>query len=365
MRSMTLVVVLSLAGPGCRDPGVHADPYACSQPAASAGPIALEWPRALQVVQHEGGYGDIRVRGRIVAAGPDAVQARYRNGPWVRIAADPQTGLFDGTLSRQPTGWGGLDVALAANPAVRTTVTPVGVGNVVVLAGQSNMVMWLATRHVTLRGATVLGMRRDPGDPQAIEWANDPLHDCMHTTGSIWPVFGDRLIQGSGGMPVMFVAAALGAAGLVTPPVWAPDGNLFDGMLDQVRVATAERMCAAALLWLQGETDARYGVTREAYRDALVSLADAFEAAMSCEVPIVAGSIGDVEATGWLEHEAADAIRQGTFDAIDASPHLFDGPWTQDLPLTGLHFTDAAADPLLDRWCAAVAAAPTGLACAD
>ena len=135
------LVVLSLTLPACRKPGAPPDPFSCSRPAASTGPIAVEWPRALQVVQHEGGHGDIRVRGRIVEAGPSAVLARYRGGPWVPIAADPETGVFDGTLSRQPAGWGGLDVALAEDPEVRTTVTPVGVGNVVVLAGQSNMVM--------------------------------------------------------------------------------------------------------------------------------------------------------------------------------------------------------------------------------
>ena len=334
-------------------------PYACSKPFEKTGPIALDWPRARAVYQQRGGTGDIRVAGQVVDIAPGAVLARYRNGPWRRIDVDPVTGAFDADLVAQPIGWGAVEVALERDPAVHATVTPVGVGNVIVLAGQSNMVMTLSTPIFTRRGVTVLGRRRNPADPQAILFAGDPMHDCTDTTGSIWPYFGDRVIAATGA-PVMFVATAVGGTGLVSTGEWLPGGVRFQAMLDQIRTATAERMCAAALLWLQGESDAIVGVSRESYRDGLLAFAAALEGAMQCELPIVAGSIGNIEAATGVD---ANAIRSGTFDAIDASPDLFAGPWTQDLPMDYVHFTDDAAQPLLDRWCASVDAAPIGLAC--
>lgn len=357
------VAALLLVGASCGDRQLRSDPVGCSPHYVPAGPIELEWPRRMQVVQHEDGLGEIRVRGRLVGVEPGALLLRYRGGAWLRVDADAATGAFEAALPGQPIGWGALEVELERDPNVSTRVAPVGVGNVVALAGQSNMVMRLATRSFTRRGATVLGTRRHPLDPHAIEWADDPIHDCADSTGSIWPTFADRLIRG-GGAPVMLVAAAVGGTGLVASGEWLPGGRRFLALLEQLRVATAGRMCVSALLWLQGEYDALVGVSREDYRDGLVALADAIAAATSCEVPIVAGRIGRIEAEPYVAPAAAEAIRAGTLDAIDASPHLHPGPATDDLPIAQLHFTDAAAGALLERWCAAVAAAPTGLVCA-
>ena len=349
---------------GCLSGDPRANPTGCSAPFDTTGPIALEWPRSLMVVQQAGGRGAIRVRGQLVDVRSDAVLARYRGGAWLRIEVDPVSGAFDALLPEASSGWGAVDVVLESDPGIGTTVSPVGVGNVVILAGQSNMVMRLTTRSFTLRGATVLGRRRNPADPQAIQWAADPMHDCRDETGSIWPALGDRLIRGTGGIPVMFVATSVGGTGLAATGQWLPSGDRFASMIDEIRTATAGQMCAAALLWLQGETDARYAVPREAYRDALVSFATGVEDAMACPVPVVAGVIGRIEESLLVDPAAAEAIREGTVDAIDASPDVWTGPWTYDLPIDGLHFTDAAAGPLLDRWCDAIAAAPTGLRCA-
>jgi hypothetical protein len=307
--------------------------------------------------------GEVRVRGHVADVAPGAVLVRYRGGAWTRVDVDPATGAFEAALPGQPIGWGAFEIALERDPSVAAVITPVGVGNVVALAGQSNMVMHLGALAVTRRGATVLGARRDPLDPQAIAWADDPIHDCVDRDGSIWPLFADRLIRGTGA-PVMLVAAALGGTGLVATGEWMPDGARFRALLDQLATATAGRMCVAALLWQQGETDVLAGVSRESYRDGLVAMADAFAAAAACDVPIVAGEIGDLEGDRGLEPARVGAIREGTLDAIHASPFLFAGPATRDLPIAHLHFTDAAGPALLDRWCAAVAAAPTGLACA-
>jgi hypothetical protein len=313
------------------------------------------------VFQQHGGRGDVRVRGTLIGVAPGAVLARFGTSAWQRIDSDA-TGLFDGVVPAVPTGWNFVEVRLERDPSIRAVVVPVGVGNVVVLAGQSNMVMLLTQRSYTRLGVTALGQRRDPADPQAFAWAVDPIHDCAQTTwGSIWPTFGDRVVQGTGA-PLMLVATAVPTTGLTTGQ-WLPGGEQFEAMRAQLDVATAGQMCASALLWLQGELDAQLDVSREAYRDALIAFGQAVEDATSCTVPVVAASIGDVSVGTTIPEEGADAVRDGTLDAVDASPFLYPGPWTLDLPIL-LHFTDAAAPALLDRWCDAVAAAPTGLVCA-
>jgi hypothetical protein len=172
------------------------------------------------------------------------------------------------------------------------------------------------------------------------------------------------VIAGTGGVPLSFVATAVDGSGLVVGGQWLPGGAEFESMRAQVDVATAGQLCPVALLWLQGETDAMWGISHDAYRDGLLAFAAGVEDAMACRVPIVAGVIGSIEDEYWTVPEEADAIRQATLDAIDASPDLYEGPWTADLPLSLSHFHDDAAPALLDRWCTAIASAPTGLACA-
>ena len=356
------VLLASLATAACPEVAPPPDPTGCSQPFTQSGPIALAWPRPRMVFQQHGGRGDVRVAGRLVGIAPGAVVARAGRSVWQRIESDA-TGAFDGAVPGVPTGWSSVEVRLARDPSVRASVAQVGVGNVVVLAGQSNMVMQLETRHATTLGATVLGQRRDPDDPNAFAPASDPLHDCAQTTGSIWPELADRVIADTGGTPLAFVATAVAWTGLVADGAWLPGGGAFEAMRAQVDTATAGQRCPAALLWLQGETDAFRGVSHDDYRDGLLAFAAGVEDAMACRVPIVAGVIGRVEEDVWTPAAAAEAIRQATLDALDASPDLYPGPWTYDLPIHALHFTDEAAGPLLDRWCAAVGAAPTGLRC--
>lgn len=357
--------VLVLLGAGLCVPHGPVDPFGCSTPFDDGTPIVIEWPRHRMVVQQRDGAGDLRVRGRLQGVASASVDVSTSTGVARRLAVDPVTGVFDGMIRDLPIGWLALAVRATDAPSQTVVVSPVGIGNVVVLAGQSNMVMQLSSRDYTRRGATVLGRRRDPADPGAVAWAADPLHDCQQPWGSIWPRFGDAVMEATGA-PLMFIASAVPSTGLAATGHWLSGGRYFEAMLDQIDVATAEQRCVGAVLWLQGELDALLGTSREAYRDALVAFAQGVQDAASCEVPIVAASIGDISHDiGFISDAAAAAVRDGTLDAVEASPFLYPGPWTFDLPIDHLHFGLAAADALFTRWCDAVAAAPTGLACAE
>ena len=107
--------------------------------AAEAGPrIAIFSPRTLQVVQRGAdGSADIRVRGR--ASGFDgAVQARWgRRGAWTTVNPN-RRGKFIVTLPAQPAGQADLTVRSALYPEIFATRAQVGVGDIYVVAGQSN-----------------------------------------------------------------------------------------------------------------------------------------------------------------------------------------------------------------------------------
>lgn len=353
------LALVVLAGASCEPP----DPEGCSPPFTADGPIVLEHPRARFVYQQRGGVADLRVRGRYTGPWPGAVVARWGEGPWqlVDAALGPE-GAFDGVLPARSIGRATLEVRLVTDWDARAEVPDVGVGNVVVLAGQSNIVGYFQGRSVSRLGASVLTQRRAPLDPDGVIPAADPIHDCEHVHGSLWPRLGDRLVAGTGA-PLMFVAAGIGGTGLVVPADWAPGAWAYRQLIEQIERGTAGQRCPAAMLWMQGESDAVNAVPAGVYADALGAFAAAFEAEMACDVPIVVGVIGRVESHPWVEDPAhGEAIRQAQRVASLLGPHLRPGPETDDLALVNLHYVDADVPVLLDRWCAALPPA-SGLVC--
>jgi hypothetical protein len=229
-------------------------------------------------------------------------------------------------------------------------IPDVGVGDVFAIAGQSNAVMFTESLRTSTQISSTLPLQL--AEPDLFKWTADPLHLDSHISGSVWPLLADEITEQTG-IPVMFVAAAENATGLVDPPDWVIDGFYWNRLIQNISVATADQMCIRALLWFQGETDALNEVSYGDYKTALGGLALALQAEMSCPVPFVAGVIG----TTLNASEAAlvpirEAQRDAALELLDVLP----GPETSDLPTRdGIHFGDAAVPSLLQRWCLALA----------
>lgn len=309
-------------------------------------------PAPLQVHQHQHGVADIPVRVE-APADPDArYEARFNGGVWTALAWTD--GHAVGTLREQPVGRGPVEIRRDQAPPF-TRIPDVGVGDIFVLAGQSNMVMYAQTeRTSTSRSSTM------PPEPRPEGWivpTADPLH--RYPGGSIWPPFADHLE--AAGIPVMFIAVAEGSTGLVDEPDWAVGGDLWARMLRHVDRGTSGANCVRAVLWHQGENDAYNKVSGSVYEAHLAGFAEALQAPWSCPVPLVAGIIGRVKGA---DADALEAIREAQRNAIAGSHLILAGPETADLPTyDGVHFGDAAVPTLLARWCRAVAPLYDALPC--
>ena len=139
----------------------------CAQPT----PTTLESPRDFQVFQRQ-----TRLQGVVIAAGHTSVdcdRAQGRLEPparWQALVLDRKTGSFHGVLRVPAGGWYRFELRLSkAGHTVETLeVGHVGVGEVFVVAGQSNATNYGEVRQQTRSGMVAAFSGR--------EWsiANDP-----------------------------------------------------------------------------------------------------------------------------------------------------------------------------------------------
>jgi hypothetical protein len=235
--------------------------------------LVLDSPQDYQVVQRDAkNYGTVRVRGKLgeAARTADAVEYRLGSGRWRKLDAKINDARFEATLEAAAGGWYRLEVrATAKGKAVaEAAVERVGVGEVFVVAGQSNSANHGAERQVTRTGRVAVfdGTRWQP--------ANDPQPGASGTGGSFLPPFGDAIAQ-KFGVPVGIVACGVGAtsvrewlpegATFPNPPTiearvrkraggWESKGDLYAAFRDRMKQLGPHGF--RAVLWHQGESDA-------------------------------------------------------------------------------------------------------------
>jgi hypothetical protein len=158
--------------------------------------LEVDEPLDYEVVQrgsHEA--GDVRFRGRL--AGVDAtgttIEVRLAKdgeaGAWRPLDARFGAGGFEGVLRVPAGGWyrAGVRVLRAGAALAESTVEHVGVGEVFVVAGQSN-----SANHGEERQSTKTG-RAAAFDGKRWRLANDPQEGASGGGGSFLPPFGDAM----------------------------------------------------------------------------------------------------------------------------------------------------------------------------
>jgi serine/threonine protein kinase len=224
-----------------------------SQPEATG--IILQSPRNYQVFQrHSRQKGEVAVRGTAPAQ-CDAVEARLTgsslDGPlpdrWQPVPLTADRHNFAATLATTPGGWYRLEVRAVhdGKPVAVGAVDHVGVGEVFVIAGQSNSTNSGEKRQRPVSGM-VASFSGDSWQP-----ADDPQPGTQDGSvgGSPWPAFGDALFAH---YKVPIAIASTGSGGSSTAE-WKEGSDLFTGL--------ARRMAALgphgfrAILWHQGEAD--------------------------------------------------------------------------------------------------------------
>ena len=220
------------------------------------------------------GYATIPVRLRLSgdqASGNTApYQSEYRilettdTGSEVRwspldLEHDQRQHLWSGSCVAMAGGWYRLEVRLrktADVPWIETTVEPIGVGEVFLVAGQSYATN---TNDERLRIEDER-LRVAAYDVMSDRWqtAHDPQPAPDKTDGgSIWPPLGD-LLAAEYSVPIGFMNVAVGGT---SSEQWQPAGELFPRLVQAGKSTGRFR----AVLWQQGESDVINGTSREQY----------------------------------------------------------------------------------------------------
>jgi hypothetical protein len=241
--------------------------------AAAADPaLTITSPMDYQVFQRQSkGFGKVLISGR-VQADCDRVGA-FLFGDWNPLPLDRNTHTFRAELSVASGGFYELTIKAyrRAKPVAEARVAHVGVGEVFVIAGQSN-----ATNYGEVKQQTRSGMVA-AFDGERWRVADDPQPGVQDNSkgGSFVPPFGDALYERLH-VPIGVVCVGHGSTSvrqwlpkggrMTTQPTmtrfvipagageWESTGQLFDGMMQRIRQLGPHGF--RALLWHQGESDA-------------------------------------------------------------------------------------------------------------
>ncbi len=260
----------------------------------NAAEIALVEPLDYQVYQRTSPHkGDVRVRGtisdsqaadiklefRIVTS--DSHALRYlRDVPhdkdaqadlWQELAIRKDGNAFEAIFSAPAGGWYRFELrALEAGTVIaETAIKHFGVGEVFVVAGQSNSANHGQEKQVT-RTKRVASF-----DGQRWKIADDPQSGASGNGGSFMPPLGDAMVERFD-VPVGFVACGIGASSVrewlpkgetfPNPPTietrvvkladssWASNGEAYAMLVKRMKQIGPNGF--RAVLWHQGESDA-------------------------------------------------------------------------------------------------------------
>lgn len=306
----------------------------------------LDSPQPHQVVQRDGyGVGLVEVSG---TSGPPIDWFEGRHAPvgttnwseWERLG--DALGQAFHAIWELPEGWHRLELRTHHNGSESVTfeVSPVGVGEVFIVAGQSN-----SANH----GETALV----PTDPRVSTWGpsgwregHDPQPAATGTRGSPWPPLGDRLTARYD-VPVGFLSVGYGGTKVDR---WVPEAaDLFPRLtdaLDETRPGGVR-----GILWHQGESNAG-GTTSEDYADMLAAVVLGTRAYAGESIPWFVARVGF---TPSADPNLSAQVVAGQDAVIEADPLTFAGPYTDDLNGTAwrydtIHFNVAGLEEHARRW---------------
>lgn len=240
--------------------------------------VSLTSPLDYQVIQRvTKDMGRIGIEGTLTeaAATTNVIEAKIvvdgNHGEWRKLAPSFRKTTFQASIEAPAGGWYRLEVRASGDDKVlaETAVEHVGIGEVFVVAGQSNSANHGAEKQSTTTGkvATFDGKRW--------QLSNDPQSGASGGGGSFMPPFGDAMTRRFD-VPVGFVPCGIGATSVRE---WLPKGTKFPqpptlvGRVQQLPSGEWESKGEAfemlvarmklmglygfrAVLWHQGESDA-------------------------------------------------------------------------------------------------------------
>jgi hypothetical protein len=230
--------------------------------------LTIDSPRDWQVFQRV-----TKETGSIKLSGTANAEVRCRiNGDWQTIAVDANTHRFEAAIPCPAGGWYQLELESGADKAM---IEHVGIGEVFIVAGQSNAANHGSEKQVTQTQRVASFDGRD--------WhlANDPQLGATGSNGSFMPAFGDAMVKAFD-VPIGIIPVAAGGTSVRE---WLPkgirfkqntttghgvtavgdefesNGTLFDKLTKPMKALGIAGF--RAVIWHQGESDA--GQAREGH----------------------------------------------------------------------------------------------------
>lgn len=315
------------------------------------GTITLTSPVNYQVFQRdENNLADIEIEGTYTGGPVSAIEARFGNGPWTVIDPNPNNGNFSGVLVDQTAGQGDVSVRFNTNVNILATKNYIGVGDIYVVAGQSNASGRGKTNqvysHATLKASLfgnddVWKELKDPHDKninQVDVVSSDPL-----AKGSFVPILATHFLADQN-IPIAFIPASMGATSI---DVWGPTSELYLSMKRRVDAVGGK---IKAVLWFQGESDSSVAAV-VGYVDQLNELVDSIYTDFGGAKTVI-GMLGSATPTG----EGRSLVRMAQKEVIETNPHAVQGPAMYDVNIDnegcdGTHFcSDADLAIFGERW---------------
>lgn len=291
--------------------------------------------------------GRLVATARLASGGPQIAEVELdmaRSG-----TADKTTARFLGNLELPPGGWYRLSVNVdgIAGPAEIAHVERFGVGEVFVVAGQSN-----STNHGEEKLPS-LDDRVSAFDGAKWTLAADPMPGVQDGSGggSPWPVCGRDLVK-AWNVPVAFASCGYGGTSLNQ---WQTDSAPLQGKKAPLQAALVQRIKALgdvrAILWHQGESDAGGAMSTADYAAKFRALRDAVLKETGSKAPFVVARVSFVPD---LDQAKMDAIRAAQ-EALWKEKVALQGPETDDLlgemrHKDRIHFSKKGLEEHGKRW---------------
>ncbi len=260
-------------------PGFFQCPELVTFVKAHAGPnLTMVSPTDFQVVQRDSSNeGSLWLRGELAGFNHRTLTIQGRllggglTGKWRRLAVNPSRPGFEARWKVPAGGWYRLEVRVLSEGRLvaESVVEHVGVGEIFVVAGQSNSANHGEERQQP-RTELVAAF-----DGRRWQLARDPQPGASGSGGSFLPPFGDALVD-EFHVPIGLVACGVGAtsvrewlpkgATFPHPPTltgnvrptpgggWESKGALYDKLV--ARMKSFGPRGFRAVLWHQGESDA-------------------------------------------------------------------------------------------------------------
>ncbi|NQU22981.1 MAG: hypothetical protein HQ567_17020, partial [Candidatus Nealsonbacteria bacterium] len=265
---------------------------------------------------------------------------------WQVIDNAPVGGTFSSSLAGVLGGWYDVEVKAfdGATELATATTQRVGVGEVFVMAGQSNSANHGSPQQQPDDGRV---SARTSFSGNTWQVANDPQPTASGGGGSPWPELGD-LVAAKYDVPVGLLSVGVGST---TVGQWLPGtGNYNSRLKPAIESLGADGF--RAILWHQGESDSLAGTSPDLYQSRLESIIAQSRLDAAFDVPW-----GVATASYHPSSSAANEARValGQQQVIDADPLVFQGALTDDFHTIGylsdsVHFNQQGLDEHAARW---------------